>query len=152
MRAAAVLFPVLLATGAFAQGSGPPPFSDDQVRRVLSLALDNIGRALCANSQPCSPATAAEKESPPITIAEARTIMHRGILSAAAEHCGLDWQSRNFAPMTSYWRRDMKKSERQMALVVMLHGIMQGMAKPTGRGSCTASERQNLEQVLAFRP
>jgi hypothetical protein len=152
MRAAAVLLLTLLTTGALAQGSGPLSFSDDQVQRMLSLALDNIGRARCDNSQPCSAATAAEKESPPITIAEARVIMHRGILSAAGEHCGLDWQARNFTPMMAYWRRDMKKTERQMALVGMLHGIMQGMAKPTGRAPCSPSERQNLEQVLPFKP
>ena len=28
--------------------------------------------------------------------------MHRGILSAAGEHCGLDWQARNFTPMVAY--------------------------------------------------
>jgi hypothetical protein len=152
-QATLALLLTLVATALSAQSSGPPSLSDDFVRRILVEALDHMPRARCENAQPCAPATAAEKENPPITVAEARAIMNRGILSGAAERCGLDWQRQNFTPMMAYWRKDMRKSERQMALVASLHGIMQGIvnARADERG-CTAQLRQNLEQGLPFRP
>jgi len=74
------------------------PLSADQVRRILMLALDNISRLRCDNEQPCAPATAEEKANPPLTIAEARAIMHRGVQRARG-YCGLDWDKQNFEPM-----------------------------------------------------
>jgi hypothetical protein len=91
-----------LICGSYAHAEsapGAPPIDDAAVGKVLMLALDNIHRGRCERSQPCAPATAEEKASPPITIGEARLIIRRGVVSAAAEHCGLDWQRKNFEPM-----------------------------------------------------
>ena len=129
----------------------PSSLSDDQVRRVLVLALDNISRARCDNS-PCAPATAEEKANPPLTLAEARAIMQRGVLSAAAQYCGLDWGKQNFEPMMAHWRRDLKKNERQMALIGLVHGVMQGMTKFDSQAACSAEMRDNIGRQLAFRP
>ena len=152
MRAVLALVLALAATAVHAQGDRPLSLDDDFVRRILAQALDNITRLRCENAQPCAPATAAEKANPPITVAEARAIMSRGILSGAAERCGLDWQRRNFVPMMAYWRNDMKKTERQMALVALLHGVMQGIVNAGSEKACPESMRQNLEQGLSFRP
>jgi hypothetical protein len=152
MRAVLALVLTLGAAAAYAQGSRPLSLDDDFVRRMLAQALDNITRLRCDNAQPCAPATSAEKANPPITIAEARAIMNRGILSGAAERCGLDWQRRNFVPMMAYWRNDMKKTERQMALVALLHGVMQGIVNSGADKVCPESMRENLEQGLSFRP
>src|SRR5882672_6903363 len=125
---------VISVGGTLAQDMQPSsPFSDEQVHRVLMLALDNITRARCDNVKPCAAATAEEKTNPPVSISEARSIMHRGIISARAEHCGLDWQTRNYAPMLSYWRHGIRKSERQMALIGLIHGIVLGMLKSDAR-------------------
>jgi hypothetical protein len=78
--------------------------------------------------------------------------MRRGILSGAAERCGLDWQRRNFVPMMAHWRNDMKKTERQMALVALLHGVMQGIVTSGPDKACPTSMRENLEAGLSFRP
>jgi hypothetical protein len=147
---------LICSSHAYAEGApGPPPIDDETaVRKVLMLALDNIHRGRCEHSQPCAPATAEEKASPPITISEARLIIRRGIMSAAAEHCGLDWQRKNFEPMMAYWRHTIKKNERQMALIGLMHGIMQGVSTKTmaERGPCTDQDRRNLDSNLSFRP
>jgi hypothetical protein len=147
----------LLVSGSHlhAEGTpGTPPLDDAAVRKVLMLALDNFHRGRCEGSQPCTPATAEEKAHPPISIAEARLIIRRGALSAAAEHCGLDWPATNFEPMMAYWRSTMRKNERQMALIALVHGIMQGISKQTvaERGPCTDQDRRNLHSSLSFRP
>jgi hypothetical protein len=142
---------VILAVGPHAYAQAPS--KDDAVRKMLNLALDNIQRALCENGRPCAPATPEERINPPLTIEEARLVFERGILSAAGEHCGLDWQKLNFQPLMSYWRNSRRASERQIALVTLLHGIMQGFAKSDARaiGPCTDAMRRNLEVRLAFR-
>ena len=79
-------------------------------------------------------------------------IVHRGTLSGTAERCGLDWRKRNFEPMMAYWRQKMKKNERQMALIGLMHGIMQGMVAGNRKLSCTAEMREGLERQLTFQP
>jgi hypothetical protein len=148
-----VLIVAILTTGTQMRRAGAAAaLGDEQVHKLLMLALDSLGRGRCEDSKPCAPATAEERTNPPLTIAEARLVIHRGVFSAAAEHCGLDWQGRNFLPMMAYWRQKMKKNERQMALIGILHGIMQGMGKPDAKLACTADMRENVNRQLTFQP
>lgn len=144
---------LMLAAAPHAFAQAPQPSKDDAVRKMLNLALDNIQRAVCEDRRPCAPATPQERANPPLTIDEARLVVERGVLSAAGEHCGLDWQKLNFLPLMSYWRNSKRASERKMALITLLHGIMQGVSKPNAQamGPCTDAMRRNLEARLAFR-
>lgn len=151
-----ILFSLICSwpTGAFAQAPVSSPDRDAAVERMIGIALDNIHRALCDDRKPCAPATAEEKASPPLTVAEGRMVVQRGVLSAAGEHCGLDWRKLNFLPLMSYWRDSRKVSERKLALISLLHGIMQGASKPQveAGGPCTDTRRREIEARLAFRP
>jgi hypothetical protein len=149
------LLVAITAPSAHAQNPPQNPLlSDEHVQRVLMLALDNIQRGMCENLQPCAPTTDAEKRNPPITMAEARAVMHRGVLSGVAVHCDMDWAQRNFQPMMAHWRHTVKKSPRQMATIGMVHGIMQGMTGPqnSAEKKCDARLRQNLDLILTFKP
>jgi hypothetical protein len=145
----AALIVAALATTAPAQDVRP---GDDSVQKLLLLALNNIGRGLCENNKPCAPATDDERASPPITIAEARLVVQRGALSAAAEHCGLDWRKRNFIPMMAYWRQVMKKNERQLTLIAILHGMTMEFGKLGFKDACTEQMREGLDRQMTFRP
>jgi hypothetical protein len=117
------------------------------------LALDNIGRGRCDNKlTPCAPATAEEKANPPITTAEARIVFHRGMLSGAAEACGLDWTKRNYLPMMTYWRHTVKKNERQMALIGIMHGITLEFSKAGLKSGCIKELRERVDRELTFKP
>ena len=139
--------------GGSAQATLPSGAGSDQgVRRSIELALQDIQRARCENGRSCAPATDVELSNPPISIAEARGILSRGVLSASAQVCGLDWQMRNFGPMMVYWR-SQKKSERQMALIALLHGIMQSqVVKILADQGCTETIRVKSEASIDFRP
>ena len=145
------LLTALFAVDASAQGSSPDPLSDDRVHKFLMLALDNIGQARCENNAPCAAATAEEKANPPITIEEARLVVRRAVLSGIAGSCNLDWQKRNFLPMMAYWRSTKKKTERQMALITLVHGIMQGMMESSTK-ACPAEMREKIDAQLTFKP
>jgi hypothetical protein len=52
---------------------------DEQVHKLLMLALDTISRGLCEDKKRCAPTTAEKRADPPITIAETRLVIHRGV-------------------------------------------------------------------------
>ena len=127
--------------------------SEAELRRLLLLALDNIQNAQC-EGKPCAPAAAAEKANPPLTVAEARQVISRAALSAVGEHCRLDWRQQNFLPMMDYWRARQKKSDRQLALVAILHGFMQADVQKTfaSKPPCNERDRRDVAARLPFRP
>jgi len=145
------LFVALLFCAASSQAR--PSNQDETVRQLLSLALDNIQEGLCANGQACSPATADERANPPLTINEAKAIVGRGVVSAMAERCGLDWRRLNYLPMMAYWRTTLKSPERKLTLISLLHGITQGQIEKAllKRGPCSDGERRHIESSLTFR-
>lgn len=137
--------------GLPAAPAGAQP-SDDRnataAREITALALANIQRARCG-STPCAPATDAERANPPIAETQARGIVAAGLISAFAEHCGLDWQMRSFAPLMRKLRTDLRFSERQMALAGVMHGIMQQTARDSLAGKpCTDQMRAETEKSL----
>lgn len=143
-----------LTGGVRAQIPTSSPLSDEQVTRLVMLALDNIHKARCSGTQQCAPATPQERAKPPITLAEAHRVIQRGALSGAAVHCGLDWQKRNFEPMMAYWRQTARKNDRQIAFISLLHGIVVGMTQPgsAGPAHCPDAVRQGVEARLTFKP
>ena len=145
---------VLSNSSLLAQQAPPRGYEDAHVIRVMTLALDNIQRARCGNNAPCSAATDEERRHPPLSIVEGRSIMRRGVISGIAEHCGLDWRGRNYLPMMAYLRRSAKKNERQMALVSLVHGIMQGQIENAvaKQGPCSDQMRQSIDVQLTFKP
>ena len=148
----ATLIATTLVIGMQARSASAAAASgDEQVHKLLMIALDRIGRALCEGKNRCAPTTAEESANPPITIAEARLVIHRGALSGAAERCALDWQGRNFQPMMTYWRRTLKKNERQMALIGILHGLVQGIGASNAKLACTDEMRKNVDRQLTFQ-
>lgn len=126
--------------------------SDGRVRGRIEQALANIQFARCADEKPCAPATRAEKDDLPITVTEARIVLRQGILNGLAQICGLDWQTQNYQPMIAYWQ-GLAKTDRQMALINILHGMAQGQAQALmGSQTCTDDFRSTIQAKLAFRP
>jgi hypothetical protein len=125
---------------------------DDTVRKMLMISLDNIQSGVCAGGRPCAPASAEEKVTPPLSLSDAKAVVGRAVFSAAGEHCGLDWQKLNFLPMMSHWRTSKNASDRQLALIAILHGYALEQIKKTlaQRGPCTDAMRRDIKGRLAF--
>ena len=123
------------------------------MQKVLQVALDNIGNQRCG-SERCTPATEAEKKNPPLTLSETSQIVGRGIFSGGASYCGMDWEKRNYLPMMAYWRNEKKKSDRQLALIATIHGMMfeQFLADFAVKGKCPDEIKKDLENRLDFKP
>ena len=137
----------LLIPSAHAYSEEERLVGDEVARQMLMVALARIDQALCRR-EPCAPATAAEKANPPISIPEARFVIIRGFMGAFAQQCGLNWRDQSFLPMMQYWHQTMKKNERQMALIGLLHGIAMGVVER--RIECSAEERRNLDRDLTL--
>ncbi len=124
---------------------------DQSVADMLHRVLGDIQNAHCGD-EPCAPATAEEMAHPPISIEEAREAMKVGLLSGAAEFCGLDWQHRIFLPFISHHRHALNMSMRQLTIVGTLVSTMQGfiVGSYKKRGQpCTEELKQMLERHLA---
>jgi hypothetical protein len=133
---------------AFAQGDATA-FDDASVRQYVRVALQNIESSQCKGG-PCAPATKQELDNTSIPIADARTALFRGFVSAMGEVCDLDWQEKNFVPMMRYWRSG-ERSDREIAVLAMLHGIMQGQANEALAGTSCGSKTE-VEAQLTFKP
>lgn len=144
MRTVLALCFVFVALPALAQ-----PVSDSYAREITMIALRNLPSARCDGGRACAPATAEELRSPPILLAEARRIVERGRLSAAAEWCGLDWQRRSLVPLIVE-ARNAGRTDRIQALIALMHGRVQGELRETlrARGACPAQTRIDVEVQL----
>lgn len=124
---------------------------DQSVAGMVQRVLGEIEKSRCG-PEPCAPATDEEKANPPVTLEDARRAMKVGLLAGTAEFCGLDWQSRIFLPFMAHQHRTLKLSPRQIAIVSMLHGTMQGFMADghKKRGTpCTDQMRQAIEKQLS---
>ena len=136
-----------LAAGAAFAASEQTPWIG-----VRGKALDTIQTRDCGAAR-CEAASPAERAAPPVSDLEAQIAYQRGVYSGAAEHCGLDGQTRNYAPMMTWWRATRHMNVRQIALVGAIHDIAKGMAKTAmGRiGACTTETRADIDRRLDFR-
>jgi len=123
---------------------------DQSVAGIMQRVLGEIEKSWCG-PEVCTPVTEEEKANPPVSLEDARRAMKVGVLAGTAEFCGLDWQSRIFMPFMAFQHRTMKLSARQIAIVSMLHGTMQGfmLDNHKKRGTpCTDQMRQAIEKQL----
>lgn len=123
---------------------------DYSVVEMLDLVLKEIHNSHCGD-KPCSPATAEEKATPPISIAEARQAMRVGLFSGAAQFCALDWERSIFFPFIAHQKHKVKMTARQLTVVSMLHGTMQNFIVRKYREnekSCSDTMRENLQREL----
>jgi hypothetical protein len=154
MRILATLLFLTLASVAAAQTPAEKPKNREEfMQNILKIALENIQTARCGK-EACKAATEAEKKNPPLSLTETSAIVGRGVFSGGATFCGLDWQKRNFEPMMAYWRTEKKKNDRQLALIAIIHGIMQEQVRKTlaAQGQCAPEIKKDLEAKLDFKP
>jgi hypothetical protein len=123
---------------------------DHQVQDMLQRVLGEIHKTKCG-VDPCTPATEEEKAKPPLTIDGARQAMKVGLMSGVAEFCGLDWKNRIFLPYMNHQARAQMMTTRQLAIISMLFGTMQGYTADNYRKQekpCTDQMRESLEKQL----
>lgn len=123
---------------------------EELMQQVIQAALGEIQNARCGSDR-CAPATAEEKKNPPLSLTETSQVFGRGLFSGGADICRLDWGKRNYEPMMAYWRKQ-EKTERQLALISIVHQIaMQQIQKQIG-SNCPEEMRKDVEAKLDFKP
>lgn len=126
-------------------------FLDQSVADMLQRVLSEIHKSRCGPIL-CAPATDEEKANPPVTVEQARRAMKIGMLSGAAQFCGVDWKKRIFFPFMAAHRNALKMSTRQLTIVSMLHGTMQGFVWENYKKheqSCPDKLKASLERHLS---
>jgi hypothetical protein len=144
----ALVFAGVFATSALAQAQKAKS-REELMQQALQAALDNIHTVRCGSDR-CAPATAEERKNPPLSLSETSQVFGRGLFSGGADICKLEWGKRNFEPMIAYWRKQ-KKSERQLALIGLIHVIaMQQIQKQIG-SECPPEMKKDVESKLDFK-
>jgi hypothetical protein len=145
----AFLLVTVFASSAFAQAQKAKS-REELMQQALQAALDNIHTSRCGSDR-CAPATAEERKNPPLSLSETSQIFGRGLFSGGADICQLEWGKRNYEPMMAYWRKQ-KKTERQLALIGLIHQIaMQQIQKQIGT-ACPPEMKKDVESKLDFKP
>jgi hypothetical protein len=145
----AFLLVVAFAASASAQ-TQKAKSREELMQQVLQAALAEIQNVRCGTER-CTPATAEEKKNPPLSLSETSLIFGRGLFSGGADICRLEWGKRNFEPMMAHWRKQ-KKTERQLALIGIVHQIaMQQIQKQIG-SNCPDEMKKDVDSKLDFKP
>lgn len=110
----------------------------------------NITQLRLADGRFVPAETAAELAAPVIPEEDAVRTVNRGILSALAEYCGLDWEGESFKPYMAAERGSGRWSDKQMAFIGALHGISQGaMLKGfEKKGACADAAKKKTQGML----
>ena len=84
------------------------------------------GRTL--DGTPLAPITPEERRNGVIPFESVRLIVHLAADTALAQFCGLDWRNISFRPIMLRERTRGKWSDRQLAYIGLLHGVVQGQS------------------------
>jgi hypothetical protein len=120
--------------------------------RLIQVAFANFwGKARLSNGKPVQPDNAVERSTLPISIATANHVVSVGEISGIAEWCGLDWQT-HFLDLTTKARRQAF-SEKQVAFIGLLHGVVQGNVHSAMQSKpCAADQKARAEKMLKASP
>ncbi|MBN8543308.1 MAG: hypothetical protein J0M34_03490 [Alphaproteobacteria bacterium] len=130
--------------------------SDVQLTKIMQLARDILPNAKLSDGSFVPPETDEEKKSPVIPPEDAKRVTIAGANTGIAEWCGLDWQNLSYLKFMKQERAKLIWSDKQMAYIGLLHGIMQGatsdmMAKE--KGACPPElAKQAKEKLLVMYP
>ncbi|HRF07291.1 MAG TPA: hypothetical protein PL193_01405 [Xanthobacteraceae bacterium] len=152
MRSLFIVFiSIVLSAPVLAQTQAPKS-REELMLQTQRMALENIQSARCGADR-CAPATEEEKKNLPLSLTETSQVFGRGIFSGGAAACGIDWNKRNYEPMMAYWRKQ-KKTERQLALISVIHGLVmqQILNKFSGAEGCPPEMKQDVESKIDFKP
>lgn len=136
MRWLALILALSGASGASAQ-------ADDQLRQVQLLALAHIGGAKCTPAKTCEPATEAELENPPLADGIIQQTLAASALSVMSENCGFG-HARVFLPYMSKQRKTETFSNRELALIGLIHGVGMSRFEDDERMQCSDRARALL--------
>ncbi|MBL0948656.1 hypothetical protein [Brevundimonas sp.] len=149
MRIGASVIAALVLTCAAPVAAQDPDLLRQAGVDARDQVLANMTLFQCGG-EPCAAATAEEMASPPLSDDEAGRVAGIALMSALAEHCGLDWSGQSFMPMMREWRMQPGGSNRKYALIGGVHGFVQAEALDAFRanGECDEQTRAAVQATL----
>lgn len=134
--------------GASAQIPMDKLVADKQVDKVVEVALKNIHHVKCEPNKSCEKASEDELKNPPISRKQASAAIKAGVISGMMQWCGLKWQLRSLRPLIAYHKNAEKMTNRQLALMSMVHSMQQSalyreLSKDKG---CPAETKEDMNK------
>jgi hypothetical protein len=120
---------------------------DAEKDAVIASALKAFwGHAHDSKGAVIQPSSALDRRTVPIPAGIAYIAIDAGAISGLGEWCGLDWQSHYLSITAAARQRGM--SDKQVAFVSVLHGIMQGRMLASLNSPCSESDRRQVANQL----
>lgn len=113
----------------------------------IASALDAFwGRARDSKGAVIQPSSDLDRRTVPIPMSIAYIAIDAGAISGLGAWCGLDWESHYLSITAAARKRGM--SDKQVAFISVLHGLMQGQALKSLNSRCSESDRQQVAEQL----
>ncbi len=124
-------------------------FTQAQYDMICGAALQGFwGRALLSNGRTVQPASAAERETVPVSDFQARQVIFASIPAGMALWCGVDHRPYYQNYMT-YERQKGHWTDKQLAFIGVLFGTAQGVIKASfGKQTCDGGTRAKVIQTM----
>lgn len=146
---------IFYVTAGHANASGAGGHAGEAGREIvvhaIAIANQNFTKAKLSDGSHPAPLTQRESRSGVIPFEAARRIVDVAVYTARAEFCGLDWVRLSFLPLMKRERGRGIWSDRQIAYIGTLHGVVQGTYLRSLRQTerCSDDERRNMEDYLS---
>ena len=148
---ALVLAALLLCPTARAD-EGPDFVGDNSavVLDKMKIARDNLTKSRLADGSNVPAETEQELKTPIIPYADAKRVVNRGMITALARHCGLEWENQSYMPFMKHERAEHRWSDKQIAYIGTLHGVTQGVFFKllTEKGACDDMKKRTIQAIL----
>jgi len=135
------------------RGLVPPSFLGED-NKAIQLMIDevrrNITRLKINEDTYIQQETEEELSKQLVPFDIAKKALNRGVLSAMAQHCNLDWQNRSFLPLMKSFRNSNAYTEKQLSFLAALHGFTQHATfnQFKSKDSCSATLKENTDTFL----
>ena len=116
----------------------------------MKIAREHLTQAHLSDGSNVPAETKEELKTPIIPFADARRVVNRGMITAQAEHCGLDWANQSYIPFMNHERAKKIWSDKQMAYIGLVHGITQGTFFKlfSQKEPCDAVKKRKTQAIL----
>lgn len=114
---------------------------------LITWVLERFwGHAIDSKGAVIQPSSDLDRRTVPIPFSVAYRAIEAGEISGLAQWCGLDWKTHYFSLTAAARQRGM--SDKQVAFISVLHGVVQGGTLASKASPCAEGDRSHVTETL----
>lgn len=148
MKMKKIIVSAILAITLAGNASAAELFTAPEKKKMMQLTLDSFwGKARDSKGQPVQPKDDKERNTLPISTAQANHIIDKGAESGLAQWCDVAWQER-YQLIIAQLQKGLT-SDTQVAYAGVLHGLAQHtMLDSMKKEKCDSDTREQMQTLM----